>query len=203
MHTSDVLLFGAHCDDSELWAGGTISRLVETGKRVVLAVAHHDEVRRVEAQASASILGCEVFFREQRADLVQWACECLQATEPQVLLTHPTGDPHFEHDELSRVVTIALTKSRLRESFPHRWYWFDTYYSTIHEPLPLLIDISGGHFNRKLTALRCHRSQNPENLVDMAQAMNALHGQRIRAGYAEAFRVFPLLGKWPRLRDLP
>jgi LmbE family N-acetylglucosaminyl deacetylase len=202
MASTELLLFAAHCDDGELWAGGTISRLVENGKRVVLAIAHHDATRRSEAEASGTVLGCEVRFRENGVDLFEWVNACLSEIRPDILATHPIGDPHFEHDELGGTVSRVLTKSRQRKTYPRRWYWFDTYYSTKPEGLPLLIDISD-HFDRKRSALECHRSQSPDDLVEMARTMNALHGRRIRADYAEAFHVFPLLGRWPRLRDLP
>jgi LmbE family N-acetylglucosaminyl deacetylase len=202
MVSTDLLLFAAHCDDGELWAGGTIANLVESGKRVTLAIAHHDSTRRGEAEAGAAILGCEVWFREDNADLFEWVCSCLHEARPDVLITHPIDDPHFEHDEISRIVNRALTKSRQRKEYPRRWYWCDTYNSTSKVGFPLLIDISA-YFDRKCSALECHRSQSPVHLVEMAQAMNALHGGRIRVKYAEAFYVFPLLGRWPRLRELP
>lgn len=200
--TSNLLLIAAHCDDGELWAGGTIARCVDGGKQVTLAVAHYDGTRRAEAKAGAAVLGCDVWFREPDVDLFEWVCDCLQRMQPEVLATHPVGDPHFEHNEIGELVNKALTKSRRRKDYPRRWYWFDTYYSTEPKGSPLLIDISE-YFERKCSALACHRSQSPKDLLEMARSTNALHGQRIRAKYAEAFYVFPLLGRWPRLRDLP
>lgn len=202
MLSTELLLITAHCDDGELWAGGTISKLVESGKRVILAIAHYDEVRRGEAEAGAKILGCEVWFRENNIDLFEWASNCLHEARPEVLLTHPIGDTHFEHDEIGRIVHRALTKSRQRKEYPRRWYWCDTYNSTATPSFPLLIDISL-YFDRKCSALECHHSQTPADLADMARTMNALHGRRIRARYAEAFYLFPLLGRWPCLRELP
>jgi LmbE family N-acetylglucosaminyl deacetylase len=198
----DLLLLAAHCDDGELWAGGTIARLVESGKRVVLGIAHHDSVRRREAEAGAAILGCETWYRKKQTKLLEWASTCLNAACPEVLMTHQIGDPHFEHHELGEVVRKALTKSSHRKTYPRRWYWLDTYYSTQSPGTPVLIDISA-HFARKCSALDCHDSQTPSALIEMAQTMNALHGQRIRAEYAEAFYPFALLGRWPKLRELP
>jgi hypothetical protein len=43
----------------------------------------------------------------------------------------------------------------------------------------------------------------PAELIETARMMNALHGARIRVKYAEAFYPFALLGRWPRLRELP
>lgn len=167
-----------------------------------MAIAHHDEQRRGEAEAGAGLLGCEVWFREEGADLFEWVRGCLSEARPEVLITHPIDDPHFEHDEVGRAVGRVLTKSRQRKEYPRRWYWCDTYHSTSPAGLPLLIDISDS-FDLKCAALECHRSQAPEELVETARVVNALHGARIRAKYAEAFYVFPLLGRWPRLRDLP
>jgi LmbE family N-acetylglucosaminyl deacetylase len=199
---TDLLLFTAHCDDGELWAGGTISKLVECGKRVVLAIAHHDTVRRGEALAGAAVLGCEVWFKEEQVGLVEWASTCLNDARPVVLMTHAVSDPHFEHESISQSVRQVLTKSKHRRAYPQRWYSLDTYYSTESVGFPILIDISS-HFQQKLSALDCHNSQSPGDLAEMARTMNALHGQRIRVQYAEAFYPFPLLGRLPRLRELP
>ena len=198
----DLLLLVAHCDDGELWAGGVICRMVDEGRRVVLAIAHHNSIRRREAETSASLLGCEVWHRKKQTKLMDWAATCITAARPEVIMTHPIGDPHFQHHGLGEAVGMALTKSHERRAYPRRWYWLDTYYSTHPLGTPILIDISA-QFQRKCSALRCHRSQQPEDLVSMATAMNALHGQRIRTEYAEAFFPFALLGHWPKLRELP
>lgn len=197
-----LLLFTAHCDDGELWAGGTISRLIEGGKRVVLAIAHHDSVRRGEAEASAAVLGCEVWFKDEGVGLMEWDSTCLDDARPIVLMTHAIREPHFEHEAIGQNVRRAMTKSKHRRAYPKRWYSLDTYYSTDSIGFPILIDISP-HFQRKLSALECHHSQAPGDLAEMARTMNALHGQRIRVQYAEAFYPFSLLGRLPRLRELP
>jgi len=196
-----LLLLVAHCDDAELWAGGTICRLIHQGYRVVAAITHHNSVRKREAASSAALLGYEVWYRE-RTSVIDWTRTCLRKARPEVLMTHHSLDPHFEHHQLSQLTLRALTKSRQRSVYPRRWYWFDTYYSTEELGCPVLIDISG-EFTRKCSALECHRSQEPSSLVTMARAMNQLHGQRIRAEYAEAFFPFALLGRWPKLRELP
>jgi LmbE family N-acetylglucosaminyl deacetylase len=200
MKPIELLLCVAHCDDTELWAGGTIAGLVKRGRRVVSLVTYHNDTRRNEALASAAALGYEVRFKEKSINLFDWISSCFNELRPEIIATHPTGDPHFEHDEVSRTVNKVLTKSSQRKNYPMRWYWFDTYYSTESKGCPLLIDISD-YFEHKIAALKHHQSQTPENLIKMARSMNALHGLRIRAEYAEAFYTFPLLGRLPRLRE--
>jgi LmbE family N-acetylglucosaminyl deacetylase len=202
MQGTALMLFVAHCDDGELWAGGTVAHLTNAGKRVVFAIANNDHLRRAEAEAGAAVLKCELRFREAKQDITEWVGQMLETEAPEVLVCHPTSDPHFEHSALSASVMRALTKSRQRASFPQRWYWFDTYYAGGPGTVPILIDISSV-FENKTAALRCHISQEPDRLVAMAVAMNSLHGQRIRTTYAEAFYPFSLLGRWPRLRYLP
>src|SRR5690242_7907395 len=97
MCRADLLLFAAHCDDGELWAGGTVAQMTQSGTRVVLAVANHDPVRRAEAGASAAVLQCEIKFREVGEDLATWASEVLMSEAPEVVACHPTSDPHYEH----------------------------------------------------------------------------------------------------------
>ena len=65
MDTMDVCAFGAHPDDVELSAGGTIASMVAKGKRVALVDLTRGELgtrgtgdtRDLEAAAAAEILG--------------------------------------------------------------------------------------------------------------------------------------------------
>src|SRR5438045_8603034 len=101
MRGIELLLLTAHCDDGELWAGGTIRRFVESRRHVVLAIANYDAQRRREAEKGAVVLGCEVWFREKNTSLLEWTSQCLHDAQPEVLMTHPMRDPHFEHAEIA------------------------------------------------------------------------------------------------------
>src|SRR5438045_1819935 len=71
-----VLAFGAHPDDLELGAGGTLARLAEEGSKVVMLVfcsPNHLESRKAESEKAAKILGAQEFRilhdkKEQRVE---------------------------------------------------------------------------------------------------------------------------------------
>lgn len=198
-----VLVVTAHCDDAELWAGGTIARLTTAGVRVQVAIAHHTDVRRGEALRGGAELGVAPRFRSEGQPLLEWAEQEIHAARPEVLLTHGGNDPHPEHVAIFQGVIDALVRSRERRHYPRRWYSFDTYYLTRLPPgAPVIINVSAS-FERKLRSLRMHVSQNVEELTQMAEAMAVLHGMKIRVARGEAFHPFDILGRWPALREVP
>jgi len=196
-------LITAHCDDAELWAGGTIARWHDMGLGTTVAVFHHNGIRRSETLAASSILGFEPLFWDYDRDSSDWVLELLVDRRPEVLLTHPEWDPHLEHQAVHHSVKRALLRHGDRRHHPKRWYAFDTYYlSKSPTNWPLLVDI-GETWPRKEQALSEHRSQNIDELISMARHAAALLGMRARLACAEAFYPFDLLGRWPKLRDLP
>ena len=198
-----VLIVVAHCDDAELWAGGTIRRYVVAGWGLEVAILRHTPDRRLETEASARIMEYKPVFLPDGEKPDEWLIRILKRNRPEVLLTHQRDDPHPEHQWVHRYVVRALTRSLERRQYPRRWYLLDSYYLTrCPSGCPILVDISD-EFQIKREALRCHASQNTEELISVAEAANTLHGHKIRVGYAEAFYAFDLLGRWPRLRDLP
>lgn len=198
-----ALLLTAHCDDTELWAGGTIRRWTREGDEVVVAVATHDEVRQRETVAAAAILGFRPVFLESAPPFEDQFRDLLDQTRPEVVITHPERDPHLVHRRVHSAVLGALTRLSERKLYPRRWYVFDTYYLTrTPSGCPILVDVAET-FNAKRQALSCHRSQGAEELIRLAEHMGALNGFRARAEFAEAFHPFDLLGRWPRIRRMP
>lgn len=198
-----ALLLTAHCDDAELWAGGTLARWAEEGRRCVVGVAFHDDTRRAETLRSSAILQYHPRFKPLDQAMRAWVLDLLMEARPEVLLTHGETDPHFEHQIVHRSTIEALTKFPHRREGPQRWYAFDSYYQTRAPGVwPMAVDISQA-IELKLMALDQHQSQNPEELCDMARQSAAMVGLRIRAAFAEAFYPFDLLGRWPMLRCMP
>lgn len=163
----------------------------------------HDDERRKEAIAAGEVLGFTPLFLPDPHTARPWLLEQIEREAPQALITHSSSDPHFEHAETHADILRALTKSKSRRRTPLRWYAFDTYYLAQQPPgCPVLVDISV-HFRQKSEALRCHQSQPVDELLRMAESTNRLRGLQRRCEYAEAFHPFPLLGRWPILRNLP
>lgn len=196
----NILIITAHCDDAELWVGGTIFNLRDT-YNIFVAIAYPTKVRKKETKRSSKILGYIPIFNKQK-ELSKWIGNLLLIYKPEIILVHPYYDPHFEHEKVYTNTIKALTKHKLRKEYPSRWYMFDSYYLTnnISEIPPILIDISK-IFKFKKRALSKHKSQNPKELITMSKAMNRINGLRSRVKYAEAFYPFNLLGRWSNLRE--
>ncbi|WP_225319740.1 PIG-L deacetylase family protein [Micromonospora aurantiaca (nom. illeg.)] len=194
-----LLTVMAHPDDAELWAGGTIARHVSDGGTAVIAVPHHDAVRNAEATAGARLLGADLYLMEQLS--VSTAATVLLEVRPDVLITHPTSDIHPEHRQCAEAVLRALPDVVISTGHPQRAYHSDGYNNLDQNgrplDLPTIIDVSA-HWPTKIAALRAHTSQPIlDHFGPMAEAIGALHGRRINATHAEAFRPMPILGRLP------
>jgi LmbE family N-acetylglucosaminyl deacetylase len=75
-----ILIFSAHPDDAEFFAGGTIARFIQQGSRAIIAIATDGRCGSFTGSTSA--------LAEQRAEEARRAAQVLGA-EPPVLLGHP------------------------------------------------------------------------------------------------------------------
>jgi len=125
----DILVFGAHPDDAELGAGGTIAKEVEAGKKVGIIDLTRGElgtrgsasIRDQEAKNAAAILKVSVrenlgfrdgFFvndeTHQRAII-----EVLRKYQPTIVLCNAIDDRHIDHGKGSKLVSDACFLSGL------------------------------------------------------------------------------------------
>jgi N-acetylglucosamine malate deacetylase 1 len=196
-----VLAFGAHPDDVELGAGGLLARLTRSGARVTIAVASVptlEEDRVSEAQRGAKILGAESCImlgnEPTRLDhipmhkLVKRFDEVVQATSPDLVLTHSDRDVHWDHRTVHRatvaalrrtacdVLTYSSSSSELTAS-PH---FHGQAYADISDTL-----------ETKLEALEAHASQVARHSiqVDFYRDLARLLGRMCGVEYAESFEV--------------
>lgn len=111
-----VLALGAHTDDIEIGAGGTLSRLKDEGWRIVAVAASRAEASlppelppdtlEVEFREAmdtlgaveAHVLGYPVRrLNEHRQDLLEDYIRIRRSVEPQLVLTHSSNDIHQDH----------------------------------------------------------------------------------------------------------
>lgn len=108
-----LLCLGAHCDDIEIGAGGTVLRLVEENpaiaiRWVVIAGAdpvRAEEARRAAARFTAGAAQVEVLVHAFPESTLPWqgaavkqACEALKdGFAPDLILTHHDDDRHQDH----------------------------------------------------------------------------------------------------------
>lgn len=177
----DVLAIGAHPDDAELFAGGTLSAMASAGVNVGIAALTQGELgsrgdvttRRREMQDSTRILGVASYMLdlpdgglhdcpEQRLKVAA----LLRLTRPRLVMTHAPRDRHPDHDAAHALVRAAVFMANLAnapiEGERHRIDRL-VFFLGNHEPAPpapsIVVAISPADFSRKLLALQAYTTQ--------------------------------------------
>jgi len=125
----DILVFGAHPDDAELGAGGTIAKEVSRGKKVgivdltrgELGTRGSAEIRDAEAAKAAKVLNIAVrenmefadgFFvndKEHQMEIIKM----IRKYRPDIVLCNAVDDRHIDHGKGSKLVSDACFLSGL------------------------------------------------------------------------------------------
>jgi LmbE family N-acetylglucosaminyl deacetylase len=113
-----ILCLGAHSDDIEIGAGGTILDLISKGVLldVTWCVLSAGNQRVVEAQESARsfLKGAasvsvkfgtfdDSFFPSQSREIKDWLNNVRAGCNPDIIFTHARDDAHQDHREISRL----------------------------------------------------------------------------------------------------
>lgn len=125
----DILAFGAHPDDVELGAAGTIAKEVSLGKKVgiidltrgELGSRGSAEIRDEEARKGAEILGVAVrenlrfrdgFFVNDETHQME-IIKMIRKYKPEIVLCNAIEDRHIDHAKGSNLVSDACFLSGL------------------------------------------------------------------------------------------
>lgn len=174
----DILAFGAHPDDVELMAGGTLLKMAQRGYRTGIvdmtrgerSTRGTPEIREREARASAKILRLAV--RENLwlpdANLTMneksrfRVIETLRRWRPRIVVTHFWDDPHPDHQATSQIVSDACFLAGLMkiETGQPRFRPQKLLYFMLpdHMMPTLVVDITA-QFKSKIRACRSYKSQ--------------------------------------------
>jgi bacillithiol biosynthesis deacetylase BshB1 len=185
----DILAFGAHPDDIELGAGGTIIKEVALGRKVgiidltrgELGTRGSAEERDRESADAAELLGVEFranmgfrdgFFRndeENQMALIPY----IRHFQPEIVICNAKSDRHTDHGKAGDLVSIACFLSGLARITTHwdhvvqeAWRPKAVYHyiqDRFHEP-DFVLDISA-QFDMKMKAVLSFKSQfyNPDS----------------------------------------
>ncbi len=181
----NVLAIGAHPDDLEILAGGTLALYAAAGHRVTMAVATNgnvgsptlgrDEIaaiRRDEAQAAADVIGAELVWMDFDDEWLfndrptrERFIDVIRAARPDVVFAHSPTDYHPDHRVAGQVTVDARIPAAVRlvettlpaaEKIPHV-FLMDNVGGVDFEP-EVHVDVSSV-LEVKERMLRCHRSQ--------------------------------------------
>jgi N-acetylglucosamine malate deacetylase 1 len=198
-----VLGIGAHPDDLEIGAGGTLAQVSRHGGHVVMVavtIPNMLEERMAEARAAAAILGAELEVLERERcrrvedlssyELVAKIDSLIRKYEPVALFTHSAHEIHHDHVLVHRAVLSSL---RLRP--------MDVYLMPPSTCKPALhawqarvwVDI-GDTLDAKLQAISAHQSQFGRRgiCVDAFRQMARSQGLPVGIRYAEGHDIICL-----------
>lgn len=125
----EILVFGAHPDDAELGAGGTIAKEVANGKKVgiidltrgELGTRGSAKLRDKEAKTAAAILNVAVrenlgfrdgFFVNDETHQLE-IIKMIRKYRPEIVLCNAIDDRHIDHGKGSKLVSDACFLSGL------------------------------------------------------------------------------------------
>ena len=181
----DILVFGAHPDDAELGAGGTIAKEVANGKKVgvidltrgELGTRGTAEIRDEEAAAAGKVLGLTIrenmefadgfFLNDKHHQLA--IIRKIRYYRPDIVLCNAVEDRHIDHARGSELVSNACflsglikidTKLEGDDQWQDAWRPKQVYHFIQWKNLEpdFVLDISG-FINKKMEAIEAYASQ--------------------------------------------
>ena len=220
----DVLAVSPHPDDVELHSGGLMVRFADLGYATGIVDMSLGEKgtrgtvddRRREAAAAAKVLGLSERLNLELPDSRIGASEShrdalvdtIRRFQPDLLLVPHEVARHPDHGATARLARDAAFLAGLEKietdhpAFRPRQLVFYLTHHRYQEPKPsFIVDISSA-FNRKIEAVKAHRSQfhdpdsgEPETYIsrpeflDEVEAQSRYYGTLIGARYGEPFVV--------------
>jgi LmbE family N-acetylglucosaminyl deacetylase len=195
-----VLCLGAHADDIEIGAGGTILNWIASGVRLEVhwCVLSAIGPRRAEAEASAAafLAGAAAsrielaqfedgFFPYRGDEIKVWMEGLKAAVDPQVILTHRRSDAHQDHREVCQLTWNLFRDHLILEYEIPKWDG-DLDQPNVYMPLTSAV------LERKVELLLAHfGTQRSKDWFDAETftGLARLRGMesRSRDRYAEAF----------------
>jgi bacillithiol biosynthesis deacetylase BshB1 len=227
----DILAFGVHPDDVELGCSGTILAAIAEGKTVgiidltqgELGTRGSAEIRKVEAQQAAEVLGVAVrenlmmadgFFQNDE-EHQRKVIAAIRKYRPEIILANAFEDRHPDHGRSAKLISDAAFLAGLRKIVTKEdgveqeaWrpkYVFHYIQDRFLQP-SFVIDISKYH-DKKVEAILCYQTQffNPDlnepqtyisspEFLESVKARAMMLGKRIGVKFAEGFISEKLIG---------
>ena len=176
--TVDVLAFGAHPDDVELSAGGTLLRAREAG--LTVAVCHltkgeagtrgDPQTRAQEAAQAGAVLGVRHVDQLDLGDgglhdddkSRMAVADAIRRRRPRTVLAPHLDDLHPDHAATGSIVKAAAFLSGVRKWNPGQSAWRPDaiFYYMMHTPFEpdIVVDITSV-FESRRRAVECYASQ--------------------------------------------
>ena len=205
-----ILVVGAHLDDIELAAGGTLAKARKNGHKVKVLIMsksgytntdgkmqRSDETAVKEGVKALNTLGIKdisiLDFPTKdipfRSDVVNAIDIAISEYDPDMIFTHHPFDTHQAHEGVAKA-TIAAARRR------NTIYFFEPIApsgrSYVAFKPQMYVDI-GDTVDLKIKSLKCHKSEynkfGGEDWIEGVKCRCGFRGYEIGKKYAEAFEV--------------
>ena len=201
-HRLRILCLGAHADDIEIGAGGTILSLIAADVKLEVhwcvmsaTTERAAETRRsaaafLEGAASATVEVCDFedsYFPSQSREIKAFLLDLREKVEPDVIFTHSRRDAHQDHRELNKLTMNIFRDHFVLEYEIPKWDGDITERNAYVPLLPGVID-------RKIDLLMEHfATQRSKDWfhADVFRGLARMRGMECRSPslFAEAFTV--------------
>lgn len=181
MSSLDILAIGAHPDDVEIGASGSLLLAAKQGKRVgILDLTYAElssngnvERRQQEAAAADKLLGLVERYNfglpdrgleAVKEEAIRKVVELIRTTRPQIVLAPYHQDRHPDHESVSRIVREAVFSAGIRkylaDQTPPAYRPSQLLYYFINSTVTpqVVVDVTSV-YSEKMEVLRCYRSQ--------------------------------------------
>lgn len=217
---AEVLAFGAHPDDLEVHAGGTLRKLARSRRVVVIDATEGElssngtvETRRRETAKASKILHLAARVNlelpdgglRQQSDLAALLVEWLRKLRPAIVLSSVTDTRHPDHDALARAALDAVYLCGVKKYRPEwpvcpRPVWHLRYHEVEGRRPDLLVDVSA-EIADKRKALAAYATQFERHgrnqtlinsgFLDLIEHRSSDWGLRRGVPHAEPFNCDP------------
>lgn len=198
-----MLFIGAHPDDIELNCGGTVIKLIESGKKVGIADLTLAELstlgdinlRKKETDAASKMLGISVRENLKIEDgnieinktNKEKIIKVIRKYKPELVFAPYPLDRHPDHINAGNLIREAffysgLEKIKIKNSESYRPKKLIFYRNAYEMPVSFIFDISSVH-DKKIEVLKCYESQfyNPISKVSKTLISSKLFEYEIEA----------------------
>ena len=181
MSSLDILAIGAHPDDVEIGAAGTLLLAAKKGQKVAILDLTYAELssngnverRQQEAAAADKLIGVTGRFNfglpdrgleQVREQAISRVVDLIRQTRPRIVLAPYFSDRHPDHESVSRIVREAVFNAGIRkyqsESSAEAYRPSQLLYYFINSTVTpqIVVDVSA-IYPKKMEVLRCYRSQ--------------------------------------------
>jgi LmbE family N-acetylglucosaminyl deacetylase len=200
-----IVAFGAHPDDIEIGASGTLAKHAINKDKVLMVVVtipRHRKERIKESKESAKILNAELMILdldpyklEFNRQLVEKFDEIIKNISPDIIFTHWNHDSHQDHYTVSKA-TIAAARENNCSLYMYEQiipggivpYSFRAQY---------FVDISN-FITTKMESIAAYKSETKKHgnwWLEGIKGRAITRGYQIHTLYAEAFEVVKIIDK--------